>query len=220
MSGNRFTDERLRESLPEAGEPFDDGHECPDAEQVWLSARRRLEPERNEEILLHVAKCPACAMSWRIAQDMERKPAEAQPSRPARRWQPYWTGLAAAAVIVVAVGFGIFFRPGQVVEQETPYRAQEGVWLQSQLDEAAVLPRDGFVVSWEAGPEGTVYSVLVTSASLEVLAEGVGISTNEFKVPAEALAALPPGSEVLWQVSANLPDGRFVESESYIIRIE
>jgi hypothetical protein len=221
MSKSGFTDERLREALAEEAEATGGGSDCPDAERIWLSAQSELEPAENKQILLHVASCAACSLAWRVAQDLGPGTAGAQPASGMRRGGPrLWIGLAAAAVLVAAIGLGVVFRPGPTETPGTVYRTQEDTWLRSALEEGAALPREDFVLVWEEGPEGTLYDVLVTTASLDPLAQGAGLKVAEYRVPPEALAALPSGSTVLWQVTARLRDGRRVESESFFARVE
>ena len=57
---------------------------------------------------------------------------------------------------------------------------------------------------------------MVTNARLETLIRRSGILRTEFLVPEAALDHVPPGSRVLWQVSARLPDGRRVESPTFL----
>jgi hypothetical protein len=221
MSDGGFSDERLREALTEVAEAVREGRDCPDAERIWLSARRELGPSENESILLHVARCAACSLAWRVAQDLGDRAAgvglEPAPRGGASRLR---YGLAAAALVVAAVGLGIVFRPGPADEPETVYRTQEGTWLRSTLEEGVPLPREELVLHWTPGPEGTIYDVLVTSETLEPLAGAASLEAAEFRVDAESLEGLPAGSRVLWQVTARLPDGRTVESEAYAAEVE
>jgi hypothetical protein len=221
MSESAFTDERLREALTEEAEPAAGGRDCPDASRIWQSARRELEPEENEKVLLHVASCAACSLAWRVAQDLGPRTAVGQSASGRRPGRSHlWIGLAAAALVVVAIGLGVVFRPGPAEKPGTVYRTQEATWLRSILDEGAALPREDFVLVWAEGPEGTLYDVLVTTASLDPVAQGAGLKVAEFRVAPEALADLPSGSTVLWQVTARLRDGRLVESESFFARVE
>jgi hypothetical protein len=221
MSGSGFSDDRLRGALAEIAEAAGEGRDCPQADRLWLSARRELDPAENEAVLLHLARCPACSLAWRVAQDMGPRSAGATVGPvETRSRNRLWIALAAAAVLVVALGLGIVFRPGPAGEAGTVYRTQEGAWLVSSLEEDAALPRRHFVLRWAAGPEGTLYDVLVTSETLEPLAEGVSLEAAELVVPAESLEGLAPGSRVLWQVLARLPDGRTVESEAFTARVE
>jgi hypothetical protein len=221
MSEERFTDARLREALAEVADAAGDGRNCPTAERIWLSARRRLEPAENEEVLLHVARCASCALAWRIAQDMDPGRAVEEPAPPVRRTgQRLWIGIAAAALVVAAIGLGIVFRPGPTGEPGTVYRTQEGAWLRSTFEEGVRLPREEFVLRWTPGPEGTLYDVLVTSETLEPLAREAALESSTYQVPSEALEGLPAGSVILWQITARLPDGRTVESAAHTSVIE
>lgn len=221
MTEGGFTDERLRDAVAEVAEAAEDPSDCPEAERIWLSARRELGPAENERMLLHVASCPACALAWRVAQDMGPRSA-VSPREPGARGggSRRWIGVAAAALVVAAVGLGIVFRPGPGGEPEAVYRTQEGRWLRSTLEEGVPLAREDFVLRWVPGPQGTLYDVLVTSETLEPLAEVASLESAELHVSAESLEELAAGSPVLWQVTAHLPDGRTVESEAYTAEVE
>lgn len=221
MSYARFTDERLRDVLREHAELADRGRVCPDADRLVASGRGELARRDDRDVLLHIACCTACAAAWRVTRDV------AAPAEPlqfsVRRRTPmstHWYRLAAAAVLcLAAVGLGVIFWPSG--EQPSPiYRAPEGQWLRSTIDADDPLPRDRFVLRWTSGPEGTFYDVRVLGARLEPLARVRGLDRPEYTVRAEALEQLPSGTRVLWQVTAHLPDGQPVESETFFAVVE
>lgn len=221
MSGQEFSDERLREALAEVAGASGDGTDCPPPERLWLSGRGELAPAENDAVVLHVARCPSCGMALRIAHDLAPEPAAAR-RRVARRLPGPrgWMGLAAAAILIAAAGAGIRYLPHLVGEPAPAYRTQESEPLQSMLDDGAALPRDDFVLRWAAGPEGTLYEVQVATETLDPLARKIGLRTNEFRVPPPALERLPPGARIIWQVTASLPDGRTLESVLFINEVE
>ena len=216
MSGQELSDQRLREALVEVAGAAGDGTDCPPPERLWRAGRGKLAPAETEAVVLHVARCPSCGMALRIAHDLSPR------RRPASRLSGPrgWMGLAAAAVLIVAAGVGIRYLPRLIGEPAPTYRAQESEPLRSMLDDGAVLPRDAFVLRWEAGPEGTLYEVQVATETLDPVARKMGLRTNEFRVPAESLDRLPSGSRVVWQVTASLPDGRTLESALFINEVE
>ena len=120
---------------------------------------------------------------------------------------------------VTAVGLGYrYLAPDS--ETGAIYRTQEGDWLQSAIPEPEPLARDYLVLSWTAGPEGTVYDVQIMGEDLQPLARRLQITDTEYHVPPELVADLPSGSLLYWQVVAYLPDGRTVESISFMNRLE
>jgi hypothetical protein len=132
-----------------------------------------------------------------------------------RRWVP----LAAAAALVVVVG--LMLRQGPIRDDQPPqYRTGEEIAIQSLLPEEAPLPRSACLLRWSAGPEGSRYNVEVATADLEVIARARGLEREEFAVPANRLADLPPGAELLWRVEATLPDGRTITTPTFIARLE
>lgn len=221
MNDTQVSVERLREVLASVAETAGDGADCPDPNRLWLSGRDELDPEENERVVEHLARCTSCGTAWRIARDLA--PATATPERIIETsWiaRGGWMRLAAAAVLIIAVGGAYYFLAPRTGDRESTYRMQESESLRSLVDETIPLPRNDFVLRWTAGPEGTLYDVIVTSETMEILARGSELDEPEFKVPEAALGAVESGSRVFWQVNARLPDGRQMESEAFVVRVE
>lgn len=222
MSTERFSEEKIRAALGEAAEVAGDGGACPPAERLVLSGRGELPPGDNHEVVLHIAGCTACATAWRIAREVagERatkvRPLVRKKKLPARPW----VGLAAAAaLLVVVIGSGILiFHPEQTTAPA--YREQEEEILRSLVPEDRPLSRGSFVLRWAPVAEGTIYDVLVTNERMDTLARGTGLEEAEFRVPQDALESVEPGAQIFWQVSAHLPDGRRLESPTFIVSLE
>jgi hypothetical protein len=211
----------LRQAFLEDAEIKSGGRECPVAEELWRSASGELTKQENEEIVLHMGGCGYCATAWRVAREMAEEKVPVGDSHPARgptvrTWAPW---LAAAAVLIVAVALGLQFT-GPWLEQQPVYRAQEGAWLTPDTADGDSLPRDEFVLRWNGGPQGTTYDVRVTTEDLDLLSRGRMLEENEFRVPEDALAALPAGEPLFWQVTAHLPDGRRLDSDSFLVIVE
>ena len=92
-------DRPLREAFSESMEAFDGGHHCPSWGALWSSARGETDRAEEDEILMHVGKCAACAAAWRMARDLARDSADAPRVRAeeGRRDVP-WVRLAAGRV--------------------------------------------------------------------------------------------------------------------------
>jgi hypothetical protein len=211
----------LRKALLEDAEPKSGGSECPKAEELWKSAGGELTKKENEEIVLHIGECGYCATAWRLAREMAEEKVPVGDSHPARAptvrgWAPW---LAAAAVLVVAVALGLQLT-GPLLERQPVYRTQEGALLAPITPDGGSLPRDGFVLRWTAGPQGTSYDVRLTTEDLDLLAQGRMLEANEFRVPEETLAELPTGARLFWQVTAHVPDGRRIDSDSFLVIVE
>ena len=202
--------DRIRQAFQDA---TGEAPECPSSERLLASAIGDLSAAENESIILHLGECPACAAAWRLADELSERNV---PVPFHRRWQ---VQLAAAAILVAAVGLGYrYLAPGS--ESDAIYRTQEGDWLQPAISEEEPLPKDHVVLSWTAGPEGTVYDLQVMGEDLQPLVHRPRLTENEYQVPLELVADLPAGSLLYWQVVAHLPDGRTVESISFMNRLE
>jgi hypothetical protein len=221
MSVEEFPEERLRQEFADLRHGRCDEEDCPPLETLWKSARAELDAEENEAVILHLGECPGCAAAWRFAGELSPAPAPVPLRAPARRlWAGTWMRAAAvAAVVVIGAGVGwLWLAPEEV--GPPIFREQEPDLLAPVFGEDAVLPRAGFLLQWSPGPEGTTYQVRVTAEDLTPLARGRGLARPEFLVPEPALEGLAPGAAVYWQVTASLPDGRTVESESIRSRVE
>jgi hypothetical protein len=92
--------------------------------------------------------------------------------------------------------------------------------LQSLIPEDEPLPRERFVLRWVPAAEGAVYDVLVTTERMDTLARGTGLDEAEFKVAEDVFESVESGSPIFWQVSAHLPDGRRIESPTFIVSVK
>jgi hypothetical protein len=219
MSTERFSEETIRTALAESAEVSGD---CPSEERFVLSGRGELSSEDEQEVVLHIAGCTACAVAWRVAREVAgERSAKVRPfvhSR--RRIARPWIGLAAAAaLLIVVIGSGILvFSPDEVTAPV--YREQEDEILRNLVPEDRPLPRDECVLRWAPASDGAIYDVLVTDERMKTLSRGIGLDAPEFRVPEEALANVGQGGHLFWQVSARLPDGRRIESATFMVRLE
>ncbi len=232
------SDDRLREEFASAQNIAADAKFCPDTSLIWDSAAETLTGEGNESLLRHTSTCGACAASWRLARELlsedlpQALPEEtpdmpddassrfAEGRRSRARSRPWWLGLAAAAMLVLAVSFFAIQQFETVDPGEPQYRTTPGGGLAAEIDPAAPLPRDEVVLRWSGAPAGTTYDVRVTTDRLAPLHRSFGIEQAEHRVPQDALADLPPGAVILWTVTAHLPDGRRWTSVSFRATVE
>ncbi len=207
--------EKLREafaSLSETARPTDD---CPEPERLWSAAQGEETPGETRELIDHTSSCPACAEAWRLAAHLSDDVPSVQRTRP-RTW---WRVAAAAAVAVGVLGL---LRLADLPTGKPGYRDAGDNAVVAATGEDVPLPRDAFVLRWdlETPADGTRYDVRVTTEDLRVLAEARGLETPSYQVAAAALAQLPAGSRVFWQVEASLADGDRLTSKTFFVRLE
>lgn len=199
--------ERLRGAFADRSQDAAALSDCPPPERIFDAATGRADPSERTRTVDHVSACAACAEAWRLALAFE--------GAPLPRRQP-WKGpvpLAAAAVLVLAVGVTQLMPPAP-----SPYRDGGGARPESALA-VERLPREAFVLRWSLPDGYTTRAVRVLRPDLEPLHLTQNPSGNSLRVPAEALAGLPSGSLVLWQVEAEGPDGGVVNSATWRIGI-
>jgi hypothetical protein len=193
---------------------------CPSPERIEAAVDGRCESDELNEILDHTAACPACAAAWRLARSLQGQDRKVvRTSRFRKFTSPRWTALAAAAVLVLAVGVAVV--PDLIRQQRGPvFRSNETTAVRSSMEDGTALPRDRFVLRWAAELDDAVYSVQVLDRDLNVLVSADHLTETEYEVPEVALESLGPGDVVLWRVEALPPDGRPVGSPTFTVTIE
>src|SRR5690606_37978838 len=120
--------------------------------------------------------------------------------------------VAAVAMIVVAVVGLRWLAPPTT--PEPAWRAGETTAdLIAPGEEGARKSRSDFTLRWRADrlPEAR-YTVRVTTSDLTPVHEASDLEVAETTVPESALAALPDGTTLFWQIEARTPDGRLLTS--------
>jgi len=247
MSAERPSEQeiaRLREAFAaDCDEPAAQGQveaPCPAPERIWDALDGALDPEELRDVVDHVAVCPACAAEWRLAAAFQGELSDgatgAQESalpgsddRVAARGQRVqirsWLATAAVAILALGVG-GIWWsssRSGSAGNEGAPvYRQGTEQRIDSLLPEDRPLPRDQAILRWTPGPEGSTYDVLVSTSDVtaEAIAEAAGLTKPSYQISADALADLPAGAEILWQVEAITPTGKRIASPTFVARLE
>ena len=225
MSADESGTGRLREAWATASGQATPRLDCPEPGALWDAARGEAPPGEAHLLVRHTAECPACAEAWRLAVEVGRGMAEApgaegvDASRASRRPGPLaWIGIA-AAVAAIAVGGAALVGRGREVERPL-FRDSERFALRSLVSESVPLSRTHCVLRWSGGPAGTRYNVEIASERLEVLDRARDLDRPEYLVPAKALAALPPGARLLWQVELRAPDGSRLTSATFVNRLD
>jgi hypothetical protein len=202
---------RLRAAFTAADGPAPDPRSCPTPETLWSAVRGELPAPQLREVLDHVASCAACAEDWRLAAELNRQE-ERVATVPGKviqgrfgQWRPLAAAAALAAGLVIAVGL---YRTGEIGPQQQPaYREAQHAGIRSLLPAGQALPRQAAVLRWSPLSGAASYDVQVSTEDLQPVATAKGQTAAEYRVPESALAALPPGTRLLWQVDAIRPDG-------------
>jgi hypothetical protein len=194
---------------------------CPTPETLWSAVRGELPAEQMREVVDHVAACAACAEDWRLAAELVRQEEKAAtvPGKviPGRfgRWRPLAAAAALAAGLLIAVGV---YRTQPV--QEPTYREVQHAGIRSLLPEGQALPRQAAVLRWSPLAGAVSYEVQVSTEDLRTVATAKGQTATEYRVPESALAGLPSGARLLWQVDAVRPDGTHENSQTFITPVK
>jgi len=211
---------RLRELLTEPG-PEEETTAREEAETIWRAAAGELSPDETAAVLDRALSSPEDAEAWALAAAI-RAGAEAAGENPSASGSPAgsrtarWILLAAAAVVVVGIALPFLVRgPGD----GTVFRGEGNPAGSSLLAEGAAVPRDAVLLRWTPGPEGSTYDVVVSREDLEPVLEAHGLKRSELHVPAAALASLPDGALLLWQVTVHTPEGTEERSATHTIRL-
>jgi Putative zinc-finger len=203
--------ERLRAAFAAQALAAPDPESCPSPETIWAAVRGELPPRELREVLEHTAVCETCAEDWRLAAELERQSAAAAAAVPGRvihgrfgAWRPLMAVAALAAGLLIAVGL---YRTGAFGPSQPTYREAESESIRSLLAKDQALPRQGAVLRWSPVPGAESYDVRISTEDLRLVFTAQGLKSASYSIPESALASLPPGTKLLWQVDAVLPDG-------------
>ena len=221
MNVSTSTVEKLRRAFAARDETRRARGECPHPQRIWDAAHSQLTTAEVVGVVDHFIACPSCAADWRAAKDWEADveiPAEPEALTDARRPVARWAGLAAAAAILL-VGVVAVYQFVAPVPSGPVYRSA-GETIRSLVPEDEVLSRDAAVLRWTPVAEDAVYSVEVGKIDLTTLVSARELGETEFTVPPRALESVEAGESIVWQVEAQMPDGRRIASEAFLNRIE
>jgi hypothetical protein len=222
VSGNATLEEGLRAAF--AGRPAARPSCGADPQEIWRAIEGEATERETRALLAHAVLCADCDLSWRLGRELAAGSGlAAGPGTPpappillhrARRW-------AVAGAVAVAAAAAVVLVPMLPRHESSgpPFREERGESVSSRVGDEP-LPRDLFLLRWSAGPSGARYSLSVARPDLTSLYSVHGLETPEQRVPAEALAGVPAGGEVLWRVEVRLPDGRRLSSRAFSARVE
>ena len=184
---------------------------CPAPETIWAAVQGELTPGELRQVLEHTAACAACAEDWRLAAELQRQSAATAAAAPGKvlqgrfgRWRPLTAAAALAAGLLIAVGI---YRTGGFGPQEPTYREAGDEAIRSLLAEDQALPRQGAALRWSPVAGAEAYDVRISTEDLRLVLTAEGQKAASYRIPGSALASLPSGSKLLWQVDAVFPDG-------------
>jgi len=183
--------------------------DCPEPDVLWAAVNLELPAKERRRIVQHAAVCSACAEDWRVtwklSQEQRRSedPSNGEVIRgPWTRFQDAWPQVAAAALVVLAVGVGglVFHQAPESRFRGESDRTVRGTTLgklQLLVPEGSVVAKDQVILKWTPGPEGAQYDVKVTSPEGDLLYTASDLTTTFVEVPAKNLASV---DEIYWQV--------------------
>jgi len=206
---------------------------CPEPERLWAAARLEIPADQRREVIRHVATCAACAEDWRVTWKLwqKQRAADAQDPPDAVVVQGPWTRfyealpqVAAAALVVLAVGVGGFFfhQPPESTFRGNERGPQDAAAVEGEVavtPDGAYLPRDEFVLRWTP-TAGATYNVTVMTEEGDFVETSSNLEVPELRVAPEKLEAIPSGGLVLWQVEVLKPEGGARRTETATAYVE
>jgi hypothetical protein len=126
--------------------------------------------------------------------------------------------MAAAAVLLLAAAS--VFVLSRRDQPDPTFRDPGRSAIESLVRADGGLPRNAFRLRWSPGPQDARYDVRVTTEDLRVIATVRDLAQPELVIDAAALAALPQGSRVLWQVEVARPNGEREVSPTFVTRVQ
>jgi len=204
--------------------------DCPDPERIWEALRGGLTPEQVRDIVRHTASCPACAEAWRLAHDMgamqarqtstDSRQAQADPQRQAFFWRLRPLAMAAGlAGLLFLAGAAVLLWPKQPA-QDPIFRTTGQDSIRALISEKKPLPRSDCRLKWTPGPDGSRYTVRVTTEDFVQVDFAEGLEQAEYRVPPGSLAGLEPGTRLMWQVQIFFAEGGQEFSKTFFLQID
>jgi hypothetical protein len=214
----KLTPEQLREAYARGTSTGTGEHPAPEALSRLLQGTTSA--EERQRVVDHVAACARCAEELRVARPVGDRLSKVGGAviRPAA-WWPRAVLLAAAASVLVAGGLALRVGRTSGPAGET-YRAAEAPGVQSLIPEGARVRREALTLRWRGAPAGATFEVLVATERLDEVVRLKGLRSSEATVPAAALAGVPSGARLVWQVTIVFPDGSRSASSSFVVTLE
>ena len=220
VTDRHVEDGRLKETFQALGEAPHRELSPEEIERVWRAVSGQLPAEERRDLVDRMAGDAALAEAWRSAQELSRAAAARATSEGrvprSGMWRASW--LAAAAVLIAGIGIAIVYQRSSL--RDETFRDPGHYVIESLVQPAVTLPRDAFRLRWTPGPPDTRYQVTVTTEDLRVLATVPGLTLPELTLESRRLSDVAPGGRGLWQVTAALPGGESVASQTFVVRVQ
>ncbi|HEX4954870.1 MAG TPA: hypothetical protein VF017_15880 [Thermoanaerobaculia bacterium] len=211
---------RLRAALDAVGSERPHPRLCPHPRRLWQAAHRQIGGASLRRVVDHVIECPACARDWRAFEAHSRPPVVREPEP---LWRRLLQGLRPAVLVPAAalllLSAGVVFLLQGPLDRGQVERGGE-LAIESLVPADARLSREDPVLRWKAVPGASSYDLVVATPDLTELLNQRGLTTPEIHLPAAALAGLPAGAEITWQVTAHFADGNLRSSRTFSTRLE
>lgn len=211
-----------------------------DDEAIWRAVAGEGSAEERHAVIDVVARDPAAAESWRLAQELQRELAEREPSlansqlgdQPVvtalwRRRPLQWASIAALLFLIPGLGLWRLLEPPGVESPdsgtgEQEYRDAPTAQLLNQVSEDVPQPRDKVILSWSdeglgTPDSGTRYILSVSRSDFEPLVVLRELTSTSVRLSAQALSGVAVGERLQWQVEARRADGQVVKSSTFFL---
>lgn len=219
VTDRHAADDKLREAFQGLGETSEKQPSPEELDRIWQAVSGALPAAERQELVDRMASDPALAEAWRVAHELWRAAAAETPAATrARTWSSSTSWLAAAAVLIIGVAIAVVFQRSP--SRDDTFRQGGSYVIESLVQPEATLPRDAFRLRWTPGPQDSRYQVTVTTEDLRVLTTASDLTMAELMLDSGLLSGVAPGARVLWQVSATLPGGENVGSQTFVVRVQ
>lgn len=204
--------------------PVSPGPDCPAADSIWEAVGGKCTEDQVRTMLVHSLQCADCSTLWRLARELHGAAGDLAPDAEGtvvplqRRHPPRWLAIVGTVAAAAAIALVLLPR-GASRSPEPVMRGTEGPALRADPG-TGTLDRRHPVLRWSGAPEGSRYSVVVSTRDLTVLYRRSGVVATELELPPDALAEVPAGGEVVWRVEATTPGGRRISSEAFVSRVQ
>ncbi len=191
--------------------------DCCQASEIWEAVGGELPSGATRSLIDHLAQCPLCAESWRLAREIRIEMGGAVGGR-----RPDWFSLglphraaALATAATLALAIGIYLWDPFDLSAQPRMRGKEQSALRFPSSEESPLQRSRCQLRWAlpGADSGVRYHVQVMTLDLEPVDSAHDLTVPEYTIPPDRLAHLPSGTILAWHVEAVHDDGRRIAGQ-------